>query len=229
MTTNAMEWTRLNKSEWGNGPWMQEPDKMQWVDEATGLDCLIVRNNAGALCGYVGVPESHPWHGVDYSQCLHTPRCEESWCGNSPESHITVHGGLTFADRCNEASPEKWERWRASMLSRRDEAKQYPRGDAANAWRDLGKFVDDYEGWHEYSVGRAICHVPEPGRPDNVWWFGFDCAHSGDLCPGYAGVLRTHGDEWYKDRRYVEGEVRELAAQLARIVSPPTDKRDNVD
>ena len=26
-----------------------------------------------------------------------------------------------------------------------------------------------------------VCHVPKPGEPDNVWWFGFDCAHAGDL------------------------------------------------
>lgn len=25
-----------------------------------------------------------------------------------------------------------------------------------------------------------ICHVPKPGEPDDVYWFGFDCAHSGD-------------------------------------------------
>src|SRR5688572_7588915 len=23
----------------------------------------------------------------------------------------------------------------------------------------------------------GICHVPAPGEPDHVWWFGFDCAH----------------------------------------------------
>ncbi len=21
-----------------------------------------------------------------------------------------------------------------------------------------------------------VCHIPEPGEPDNVWWFGFDCS-----------------------------------------------------
>lgn len=28
-----------------------------------------------------------------------------------------------------------------------------------------------------------VCHVPQQGEPDNVWWFGFDCAHYGDLPP----------------------------------------------
>lgn len=39
--------------------WDQEPDRKHWVQQ--GLDCLIVRNLMGALCGYVGVPPSHPY------------------------------------------------------------------------------------------------------------------------------------------------------------------------
>ena len=56
-------WTTMNKSTWGDGPWMAEPDKEQWPDETTGLPCLIKRNQFGALCGYVGVAEGHPWFG----------------------------------------------------------------------------------------------------------------------------------------------------------------------
>src|SRR5690606_29850193 len=32
-------------------------------------------------------------------------------------------------------------------------------------------------------VGGHICHVPAPGEPDDVWWLGFDCNHSGDVSP----------------------------------------------
>lgn len=58
MAVEAKSWTfpeRCNRVKWGPGPWDGEPDKMQWTDPATGLDCLIVRNTLGALCGYVGV------------------------------------------------------------------------------------------------------------------------------------------------------------------------------
>lgn len=53
----------IDKTLWARGPWDGEPDKRQWTDEATGLPCLIVRGNSGALCGYVGVRKDHPAYG----------------------------------------------------------------------------------------------------------------------------------------------------------------------
>lgn len=94
------EYTTVDKSEWIDGPWKSEPDKMQWQDEATGLPCLIVRNRGGALCGYVGVPEGHPCFEVDYSDgtSLHTV--------DDDYNHIDVHGGLTFSDFCADTDDE---------------------------------------------------------------------------------------------------------------------------
>lgn len=57
------------KESWGQGPWVSEPDKVQWLDEASGLPCLIVRGPMGALCGYVGVPEGHPFFKKKYGDC----------------------------------------------------------------------------------------------------------------------------------------------------------------
>lgn len=62
-------WTTVpNKADWGPGPWVDEPDKAQWTDEATGLPCLAVRSrgSTGAWCGYVGVHADHPFHGVHF-------------------------------------------------------------------------------------------------------------------------------------------------------------------
>jgi len=73
------------------GPWWDEPDKVQWVDRATGLDCLINRNQMGAWCGYVGLPPGHPWRGA----------------GTYDQINATVHGGLTYGPRpCDEEAPE---------------------------------------------------------------------------------------------------------------------------
>jgi hypothetical protein len=67
--------------KWGEGPWVDEPDKLQFPDPATGLPCLVKRNDMGCLCGYVGVAEGHPLHGVYHEG-------------------LDVHGGITFADFC---------------------------------------------------------------------------------------------------------------------------------
>jgi len=79
----TIEYRTMDKSGWGPGPWMNEPDKKQWNDHATGLPCLIVRNALGALCGYVGVSKSHPDFECDYN-----------------DVDVRVHGGLTFANHC---------------------------------------------------------------------------------------------------------------------------------
>lgn len=67
-----------------SGPWDGEPDKIQWVDPVSDLDCLMLRNHFGAWCGYVGVPVGHPAYGVEYDAV-----------------EVDVHGGLTFADKCS--------------------------------------------------------------------------------------------------------------------------------
>lgn len=112
------EWVSRTKSmmaslgrKMPNGPWLNEPDKMQWVDLETGLPCLIVRSpTTGALCGYAGVYPGHVLHGVDYAGC--PIWCEESQndpyphCSHSPESILQVHGGITFSDGCAHGDDE---------------------------------------------------------------------------------------------------------------------------
>ncbi len=65
---------------------------------------------------------------------------------------------------------------------------------------------------------KGICHKPGPGEPDHVWWFGFDCAHSGDETPYIRSLFLNkyfpYEHTTYKDLKYVENEVRNLAAQL---------------
>lgn len=139
---------KLDRSRWRAGIWDNEPDKKQWQDPATSLACLIVRNHFGNLCGYVGVPKTHKLYGIGY--------------GAAPD--VSVHGGLTFANKCAEGQCE--------------------------------------EG--------SICHLAPEGE-DDVWWFGFDCAHAGDMCP--ERNLSSLG-ETYRDFAYVTAEVTALAAQL---------------
>jgi len=69
-----------------NRPWETEPDNAEWVDTVTGYKCRIQRHEAfGSLCGYVGIPKTHTLHGKGYD-----------------DLDIRVHGGLTYADDCDE-------------------------------------------------------------------------------------------------------------------------------
>jgi hypothetical protein len=146
-----------DRKDWCAGPWDNEPDKRVWIDDATGLDCLMVRNRWGVWCGYVGVPPGHRYHGVAYQ-----------------DVDVNVHGGLTFSDGC-----------------------------------ELGRPPED-----------GICHVPQDGRPDDVWWLGFDCGHYMDFSPRMEYLDRAipgtsiTKDTTYRDVAYVEAEVARLAAQL---------------
>lgn len=86
----TQEWTfdTAWRERAGAGQWDREPDKRQWLDDATQLPCLIVRNNMGALCGYVGVSKGHPWFGEGYDEVYDLA------------DGLEVHGGLTFAGPC---------------------------------------------------------------------------------------------------------------------------------
>ena len=140
----------MDKSGLPPGPWMDEPDKLVWVDTATNLDCMIVRGPLGSLCGYVGVDSEHPNHGKTY------------WTDEGGLD-VDVHGGITYANKC--------------------------------------------EG--------TVCHVPEPGRTADIWWFGFDCAHYMDVVPRMKSMGMETGT--YKDIGYVRREVTDLARQLKEL------------
>lgn len=68
-----------------------------------------------------------------------------------------------------------------------------------------------------------ICHVPRDGESDEVWWLGFDTAHSWDYVPSLARYMLTlypdpTGITTYRDVAYVRAEVERLAEQLAAMV-----------
>lgn len=208
----TIEYRTEDKSSWGDGPWQSEPDKKQWLDPETGLPCLIVRGPHGALCGYVGVPRSHPYYGKHYDH---------------EDVSVEVHWGLTFANLCAPApTPESWERFKERGRRAQKEAKGYPNGDSARFLRERILELENYGAYVVWSEAAKVCHRVEPGEDDDVWWLGFDCAHSGDHCPKFAGILPrslTSG-ETYKDQAYVEAECRKLAKQLKDAAPPLPDK-----
>lgn len=60
--------------------WETEPNQRDF--EHAGFQCHIMRTRRmGHLCGYVDVPEGHPWYGLGYDAI----------------TGVDVHGGLTYA------------------------------------------------------------------------------------------------------------------------------------
>lgn len=78
-----------------HGPWLGEADKVAWVDEASGLECIMMREHPeGFLRGFVGVPSTHPLFGWDHDAV--------------PASlGIEVHGGLTYSCICDDGPNPK--------------------------------------------------------------------------------------------------------------------------
>jgi hypothetical protein len=50
-----------------------------------GFNWAVLHNGMGFRCGYVRIPEGHPWFGMDCDS-IHEKNC-----------HVSVHGGLTFS------------------------------------------------------------------------------------------------------------------------------------
>jgi hypothetical protein len=79
---NKRDVPEMSKEEklflFGDGEWIEEPDYNEFNHK--GIDCKIVRNDVGALCGYILIPSNHSWHSKDYA-----------------DIHCDVHGGLTFS------------------------------------------------------------------------------------------------------------------------------------
>ena len=75
----------LKKQSWGDGEWVNEPDFLEFEDR--GYKCIVSRitEAGGHLCGYITLPENHPWRKQEY----HEIDCE-------------VHGGITFSEENEE-------------------------------------------------------------------------------------------------------------------------------
>lgn len=189
---------RMDRTGWGDGPWMKEPDKIQWQDLATGLPCLIHRNPMGSLCGYVGVSAGHPWFGVQYGGLW------EDDYDSTPEGIIEVHGGLTFSDFCQPYDDE------------REGICHTPGpGEPAHVW------------WFGFDCGHAFDLSPGlAARTRELDRRMMAEGHPGMLAamPALKAIMDDPNGPFrdvYRDVHYVQAEVRSLAAQLHKLAPRP--------
>jgi hypothetical protein len=83
--------------------------------------------------------------------------------------------------------------------------------------------------------GKGICHIPQPGEPDRVWWFGFAPDTWTDISPllyptmfdrhplnKYLAQTLHEENAGYRNIQTVEAAVRELCIQIAAMKDTPT-------
>jgi hypothetical protein len=154
--------------------------------------CVIIKAELGYLCGYLGVPPSHPWYGHD------------------DDIDAQVHGGLTYASHETFGHPRAIEELTQKIadLTRLERERDPPQpiGDLS-----LQPIIDMHQRTLDVErerAGESRAYPYETGQ--DVWWLGFDCAHAGDLIPSIADIGGT-----YKDEAYVRAELEDLARQAA--------------
>lgn len=56
-------------------------------------------------------------------------------------------------------------------------------------------------------------------RNQTGFWYGFDCAHAGDLCPAMEARYGRDWDSVYRDMEFVKAECESLANQIAQVAA----------
>lgn len=180
-----------DRTLWGEGPWLEEPDLVRWTDPASGLACCVARNDElGHLCGYCRVPPGHPYWGLDTGALDSLIYVEAT-----DEMLVSVHGGITYAKRGS--------------------------GDAEHEGQSLqsGQPIEDEDGWW-IGFDAAHAGDLSPGMvailADSYRKFGE--GGSGLL---RSNIERIRMGQVYRDLGYVMDQTIHLAHQLvARSVEP---------
>lgn len=143
------------------------------VWEAHGLRCAVLGMDMGHRCGYVEVPESHPWHGLAYSDPVPAPKSldmeqtvedfqeghgvvavllagSDGWADRL-EAQVEVHGGLTFSGRGLAGVDEEgwWIGFDCAHLGDNKDPELM-----TGVYRDIARDLDDPGGriWDQRSV-----------------------------------------------------------------------------
>jgi hypothetical protein len=196
------------KAKLPEGIWQKEYDYKHWVDEATGLDCMVIRHPSGGhLCGYVGVPKGHKLFGKKYSDCTLPNAKAKSKEEYQKELEEMVTFNMIQLDYTEEKAKES-----AEWLLKISRDKLYC---SEGTWcSHAPESMFSAHGGLTYSAecNDHVCHKTDDG--DHVWWFGFDCAHSDDMSPAWNNLGGFARKGMYRTAEYVEQECISLAKQI---------------
>lgn len=174
------------------GEWTDEPDYAEWKDEETGYSCLILRNGLGALCGYVGLPETHPLYKIKYFDCT-----KEGAKFPDKEEVDKIVKKLGF-----ETTPRMLE-YMYSILQCQDPECRYN--------HSMQSFLTTHGGITFADFFLSINIVNKSN-----WFIGFDCGHYKDLVPFIPNNLKIREGDIYRNIEYVIKEIKNLALQLKK-------------
>lgn len=199
----------LDKTAWGAGPWLFEPDLVFWRDKLTRLPCLIRRGPVGALCGYVGVGRRHPMYGLKYGDCCLPGARPRGLCEQDFE-------GFQIGDTKLPPLPPSMRKRQAEQLVCAIDGEEYC-GHTAEAILNCHggiTYANDWSG-----------SLPAVFK---TWWFGFDTAHCDDYAPQMVANMKHYEETIpdfpkgpglfergeYRELWYVKHECADLAKQL---------------
>lgn len=174
--------------------------------EYAGLKCVIQRNRLDAWCGYVGVTPEYSLYGFDYNDLIEVPK--EIKERKVDIDKIGVMNFFAFCLKKQAGEEEIGDEIPVGLALDVHGGITFSEGALADGRTWNGKRCEEF-----VSTG-----------DDKIWWFGFDCGHSGDLVPELIlnekfkemrNIFNQH--ETYRDKEYVLAETKSLAEQIAKF------------
>jgi len=169
--------------------------------EYNGLKCVIQRNRHKIWCGYVGITPDFSLYGFDYNMTIPIP--DEI---KDKKINIDKLSSVDFFIHCLKvkAGEASLDEFPISVLIEVHGGITFSESALADGRTWNGKKCEKFYG----------------NESDNLWWFGFDCGHSGDLIPTKSVFNNTgeqlliNNNEIYRTKEYAINETKALADQL---------------
>lgn len=162
--THEVAVSEMDKRDWGDGPWQNEPDLLMWIAKAPPhYRCQITRSFFGSLCGYVAIPPGHPAHGVYFADGRLRALGLPSHRGLSYSGEAT-HGHWVFGFDCGhgfDIQPAADARWLREMSAAPDAGRP---AWMRTAYRDMPYVRGIVE--QLAAALAAITTLPEPALPE---------------------------------------------------------------
>jgi len=244
--SNDAEYDFVDKSSWGQGEWLNEPDKITWTDPETGYSCIVLRGPVGSFCGYVGVPIYHPAYGLSYNGSTQhdhdqrsdaflkalrnnvdksKPFLDRIGLDKLPETPVVPNIGDKISEirvhggLTYSGGPHKptKEMWENYKL----QAFRSRIEAAMFPHGDSAEFLKEWgpflDDYEAWSKQVILKTIGSENYDDENWYFGFDCSHHLDLSPKLEATLKLVGS--YSSHTHLRDVYRNISYVKKEVVS----------